>query len=136
MSTFVVGMEVPFVEVSLITREQLKEYATASGDYNPIHVDEEAAKKAGLPGVIAHGMLIAAFLGNRGNNFMKNQSGSDWRLHQFKTRFKSMTFPGDQISIGGTIKEASDEKITLQLKAVDGKGDVKALGTLAYQRLG
>ena len=39
------------------TREQIAAYAEASGDHNPIHLDEEFAKSVGLPGVIAHGML-------------------------------------------------------------------------------
>lgn len=42
----------------LITREDLRRYAAASGDHNPIHLDPDAARAVGLPGVIAHGMLV------------------------------------------------------------------------------
>src|SRR5579884_3045763 len=46
-----------------ITQEQLRRYAEASGDYNPIHLDVEVAHRVGLDSVIAHGMLSMAFLG-------------------------------------------------------------------------
>ena len=46
-----------------ISRLQLIKYAGASGDYNPIHLLDEAAEEAGLPGVIAHGMLTVATMG-------------------------------------------------------------------------
>ncbi|MGH8881642.1 MAG: MaoC/PaaZ C-terminal domain-containing protein, partial [Stackebrandtia sp.] len=39
-----------------VTRDDLAAYAQASGDHNPIHLDDAAAQAAGLPGVIAHGM--------------------------------------------------------------------------------
>lgn len=40
-----------------LTRADLRAYAEASGDHNPIHLDDDAARALGLPGVIAHGML-------------------------------------------------------------------------------
>lgn len=43
-----------------ITRDDLRRYAEASGDYNPIHLDDSAAQALGLPGVVAHGMLTSA----------------------------------------------------------------------------
>src|ERR1700719_5102672 len=52
-----------------VTVEQIRQYAEASGDRNPIHLDETFARSAGLPGVIAHGMLTMAFA---------NQMVTDW----------------------------------------------------------
>jgi acyl dehydratase len=46
-----------------VNRDQLRRYAEASGDPNPIHLSDEAAEAAGLPGVIAHGMLTVATMG-------------------------------------------------------------------------
>lgn len=43
-----------------ITRADLARYAEASGDTNPIHLDDEIARAVGLPGVIAHGMFTMA----------------------------------------------------------------------------
>ena len=51
-----VGDELPALEMNF-TRAQLAAYAKASGDMNPIHLDEEVAKSVGLPDVISHGML-------------------------------------------------------------------------------
>lgn len=51
-----VGDELPGLEIQF-TRDQLTAYAYASGDMNPIHLDEQVAKSVGLPDVISHGML-------------------------------------------------------------------------------
>lgn len=51
-----VGDELPGLEIKF-TRDQLTAYAHASGDMNPIHLDEQVAKSVGLPDVISHGML-------------------------------------------------------------------------------
>jgi acyl dehydratase len=58
----VVGTRLPPVEMP-VTRRDLVRYADASGDRNPIHRDDEAARRAGLPGVIAHGMLTMGLVG-------------------------------------------------------------------------
>ncbi len=83
--------------------EQLRRYANASGDFNPIHLDEEAARRVGLDGVIAHGMLSMAFLGQ----FVQQQiiaiPGS--RLASLHVRFASMVRLGDTLTCHGIIKE-------------------------------
>jgi acyl dehydratase len=71
-----------------ITQEQLQRYAQASGDHNPIHLDEAAARRVGLDSVIAHGMLSMAFLGQ-----FVNQQITDIPeayLVQLKVRFMSI----------------------------------------------
>jgi len=47
-----------------VTRERLVRYAGASGDFNPIHYSDRVASAVGLPGVIAHGMLTMALVGD------------------------------------------------------------------------
>jgi len=75
--------------------DQTFRYAPAAGDPMPIHLDDEIAKSAGLPGIIAHGLCTMAFaswavLGEVG--------GSDTgRLKRFAVRFSSMVFPGDDL---------------------------------------
>lgn len=81
-----------------VTRLQLIKYAGASGDYNPIHTIDEAAKEAGLPGVIAHGMLTAATLGNLFSPYLEH--GFIKSLH---VRFSGMVFVGDELCIGGRV---------------------------------
>lgn len=81
-----------------VTRLQLIKYAGASGDYNPIHTVDEAAEEAGLPGVIAHGMLTAATLGNLFAPYLEHGY-----VKSLYTRFSGMVFVGDELRVGGRI---------------------------------
>ena len=63
MSEIEVGTEIPALELPPISRYTLALYAGASGDHNPIHIDSDFAKAAGMPDVFAHGMLSMAYLG-------------------------------------------------------------------------
>lgn len=87
-----------------VTVEQIRQYADASGDHNPIHLDDTFARAAGLPGVIAHGMLTMGFA---------NQMVTDWlgdrsMLKGLRGRFAGMVLPGDDITCTGTVS-AKDE---------------------------
>lgn len=112
-----------------ISREQLKAYAEASGDPNPIHLDDEVAKKSGLPGIIAHGMLIAAFLSDRAREIAA-EAGPTWRIASTKTRFRAMTLLGDVISVGGEVKDATQDSATLELAARKESGEVVVTATV------
>lgn len=86
-----------------ITQEQLRHYAEASGDFNPIHLDEAAARRVGLDGVIAHGMLSMAFLGQFVNQQIAGIPGA--YLAHLQVRFSSMVRLGDTITCQGSVKE-------------------------------
>ncbi len=101
-----IGDKMPALVKEPITITQLVRYAGASGDFNPIHFDDEFAKKnAGLDGVIAHGMLIMGFAG---------QAITDWipekNLREFGVRFVGMTRLGEAITISGTVTHKDHEK--------------------------
>jgi len=116
-----------------ITREQLKDYSVASGDFNRIHLDDEVARSRGLPGVIAHGMLSAANIAERAMIFVEEEFGlAGWKLTRFQTRFRAMVFPGDVISVGGTLKEVSDDVLVLELQARNQKGEVVTTGNARF----
>ncbi|MFM8316060.1 MAG: MaoC/PaaZ C-terminal domain-containing protein [Deltaproteobacteria bacterium] len=101
---FEVNQPLKPLEKPPLSREQLKSYAEASGDNNPIHLDDNFAKNAGFPSVIAHGMLSMAFLGDCIDfNFPRTQ----FALKKFSCRFKKVTFPGDVITSKGKIKSVS-----------------------------
>ena len=72
------------------TREQIAAYAEASGDLNPIHVDDDFARSVGLPGVIAHGMLQMGLLAR-----VAGESGA---LRRLSCRFAGMVRPGDTVT--------------------------------------
>jgi acyl dehydratase len=124
--------EVPFHALPAITQDQLRAYAVASGDPNPIHLDEAAARKAGLPGVIAHGMLSAAFVAERAENFAREAlPGARWV--SFQTRFKAMTLLGDVVTVGGKVKESAEGKLVLDLVARNQRGEVTTIASAVFR---
>ena len=99
-----VGQELPQLVKGPITKDHLKAYAAASGDPNPIHVDEEFARNAGYAGVFAHGMLSMGWLGH----FLV-QAGGVGSIRKFRTRFAKLTWPGETITCRGRVTGVSDE---------------------------
>lgn len=79
-----------------VDRLRLIKYAGASGDFNPIHTIDAAAEEAGLPGVIAHGMLTAATMGLLFSPHLR-----DGYIKTFRSRFSGMVFLGDTLRVGG-----------------------------------
>ena len=102
--TVAVGQELPPLQKGPITKDDLKAYAAASGDPNPIHVDDEFARNAGHPGVFAHGMLSMGYLGH----FLVQAAGPAG-VRSFKTRFVKLTWPGDVITCRGRVTRVADE---------------------------
>ena len=120
----------PFVKPP-ITQEQLRRYADASGDYNPIHLDEQAAQKVGLEGVIAHGMLSMAFLGQFVNQQIAGIPGA--RLEHLKVRFHNMVRLGDTLTCQGKVQtrtthEDLSQSIAIECWAQNQKGDKVTTG--------
>ena len=92
------GIELPEVKNNPITRVQLIDYASASGDYNLLHFDESFAKKAGLKGCIAHGMLQAGMISSYILNWAKGGI-----LRNFKIRFLDVVNENDILTFKGKI---------------------------------
>ena len=104
-----------------VTVEQIRQYAEASGDRNPIHLDETFARSAGLPGVIAHGMLTMAFA---------NQMVTDWLgdrslLKRLQGRFAGMVVPGDDVTCSGSVASKDDaaRRILINLVVTNQRGE-------------
>ena len=112
-----IGSMLPVFVKPPITQEQLKRYASASGDFNPIHLDEDAARRVGLDGVIAHGMLSMAFLGQ----FIKQQIATipGAQLARLHVRFASMVRLGDTLTCQGIIQERSSAADGRELVSVE-----------------
>ena len=115
-----VGQDLPALSKH-VTVEQIRRYAEASGDRNPIHLDETFARSAGLPGVIAHGMLTMAFA---------NQMVTDWlgdrsRLKRLQGRFAGMVQPGDDVTCSGSVTSKDDERrrIVINLVVTNQRGE-------------
>ena len=91
--------EAPLLQISQsIDTDQTYRYAEASGDHNPIHVDENVAKMAGLPGIIVHGLCTMAFISKVIiDHLCEHDPG---RLHRLRGRFARPVFPGQEITTG------------------------------------
>ncbi len=127
------GHPISFQARAPVTQAQLNAYAQASGDHNRIHLDETVAKAMGLPGVIAHGMLSAAFLAERAVRFAADEAGlAHAKLAGFQARFKAMTLLGDVISVGGSVKEVSVNELVLEIQARNQRDEVTTSGVAKF----
>ncbi len=120
------GMTFAAVEKPPITRDLLAQYADASGDRNPVHLDDAFATSAGFPSVIVHGMLSMAFLAD----FVEATiAGTPYRVRRFKTRFRRVTFPGDALRVEGKVRKSlADGGWLVAVSAVNQKGEVTVDG--------
>jgi 3-hydroxybutyryl-CoA dehydratase len=83
-----------------ITQDKINLYAEASGDFNPIHIDESFAAKTPLGGTIAHGMLNLAYV----SEMMTSAFGPSWLSGgKLRAKFKEPARPGDTLTISGKI---------------------------------
>ena len=118
-----VGDRAPAIDHEL-TRTDLVMYAGASGDFNPMHHDEIAAQKAGLPSVFGHGMFSAGLLATAVTNYV-----GIGNLTSYRVRFTKQTWPGETLSttIAVTEKRPGNE-IVLQCAIVNQDGEAKIQG--------
>tara|TARA_A100001037_G_scaffold35203_1_gene27349 strand:+ start:403 stop:816 length:414 start_codon:yes stop_codon:yes gene_type:complete len=88
-----------------ITLDLIKDYAEASGDFNPIHIDKEFGLKSQFKNNIAHGMMIASSI----SELMYKNFGENWSKNgKMKIKFKLPIFPNDEITTEGTIKKTEE----------------------------
>ena len=98
--------------IKTITQKQINEYADASGDFNPLHIDQQFARKSQFGHTIAHGMLVAASI----SEMMGVSFGIDWHISgRMKLRFKAPVFPGDTATTFGEVKEVIDLNSTSEI---------------------
>lgn len=104
------GAELPHL-AKLVTQQDINLYAEASQDFNPVHINEDFAKKTALGGTVAHGMLILAYV----SQMMTVAFGQTWLTGgKLDVRFKAAARPGDTITVTGKItKIIRDEKQTI-----------------------
>jgi acyl dehydratase len=94
-----VGQELP-IFARIVTAEDVEAYARASGDLNPLHRDEEVARAAGFPGIVAHGMLTMGTLASA----LVGWLGDPAALIRLKAQFRSPVFLGERLESGGSVR--------------------------------
>ena len=115
-----VGDTAPAIDHEL-TRTDLVMYAGASGDFNPMHHDEIAAKAAGLPSVFGHGMFSAGLLATAITNYV-----GVGNLASYRMRFTKQTWPGEVLSTNvAVIEKRPGNEIVLECALVNQDGEAK-----------
>jgi acyl dehydratase len=98
------GDEIPTLQ-KVVTREDVKAYADASGDQNPLHQDDGLARSVGFPGIIAHGMFTMAHLAS----CLVAWLGDPAALRRLRVQFRAPVFMGETIVAGGTVRAVDPE---------------------------
>ena len=116
MSEYEVGDALPELHVTP-DAGLTKRYAEASGDPNPIHIDEDFAKKVGLPGCILHGLYSMAQVAKAHTDV----AGGDPRaLKRLEVQFRGMGLPEKEIVVTSTVRAADGDRIVTDTVAAQG----------------
>ncbi|HBW34941.1 MaoC/PaaZ C-terminal domain-containing protein [Desulfosporosinus sp. BICA1-9] len=106
---------------------QIRQYAEASGDFNPIHLDDNYARQAGLKGVIAQGMLTMAQMAA----MLTDWIGQEGWIAKLNVRFEEVVRPGDKITCSGSIRVCSENTLVCDLEAFNEKKE-RVMSGLAH----
>ncbi|KEZ54498.1 MaoC/PaaZ C-terminal domain-containing protein [Metabacillus indicus] len=124
------GAKLGSITLPPVDRLTLIKYAGASGDYNPIHTIDEEAEKAGLPGVIAHGMWTMGSLGKLFSPYL-----DEWFIRDYSVRFKGMVFLGDVITLDAAAEEMNGDTASFLVSARNQKGEEVVSGKVRMKRM-
>ena len=109
-----VGEDV-FAVPKVVRREDVKAYADASGDQNPLHQDDAFAQSVGFPGIIAHGMFSMAHMVKA----LKDWAGGPGALKQISVQFRAVVYMDETLVARGRVaeKDESSRSVTLDVWA-------------------
>src|ERR1700681_2532988 len=117
MADFQAGAEIPRVSVTPDKYLTIR-YAGASGDFNPIHIDEDFARAVGLPGRILHGLWTMAQVARA----QTDAAGGPDRLKRLSVQFRGMGVPEQEVVVSGSVREVADGRASIDTVAEqDGK---------------
>jgi hydroxyacyl-ACP dehydratase HTD2-like protein with hotdog domain len=119
-----VGMELPEL-VKTATTRQLVQYAGASGDFYEIHYDQDFARSTGLPGVILHGLLKAAFLGQ----LVTDWAGDRGRLESLEVSYRGLDLPAQPCRCRGLVTAVDGNRVELEIWSENPDGQKTTVGT-------
>ncbi|HEV7585110.1 MAG TPA: MaoC/PaaZ C-terminal domain-containing protein [Solirubrobacteraceae bacterium] len=112
MAELEVGAKIPEVRVTP-DKYLTARYAGASGDFNPIHIDEEFARAVGLPGRILHGLWTMAQVARA----QTEAAGGPQHLKRLAVQFRGMGVPEQEVVVSGTVREAGDGAVLIDTVA-------------------
>jgi len=114
------------------TTRQLVQYAGAQGDFYEIHYDQDFARSVGLPGVILHGLLKAAFLGQLVTDWL----GQDGTLKSFEVSYRGIDMPGRPYLCQGKVTRVDGDQVELEVWGEDSEGNRTTLGSASVEMNG
>ena len=128
-----VGDELPPLVKPPVDRTQIARYAGASGDFNPLYVDEHLAKNAGFPSAHAPGMLVMGFIGELVVDWLRGA-----RLRRYAARFIKIVWPGDVITLRGRVVDRRFEgngvyAVDIEVWAENQRGELVLKGLVTAQ---
>jgi 3-hydroxybutyryl-CoA dehydratase len=109
-----------------LTQPMLNAYANASGDHNPIHINEAFAKTTPMGGTIAHGMLVLSFI----SEMMTAAFGERWLASgSLDVRFRAPARPGDTVTARATQQEPKEDRLRYTVECISATGEALITGT-------
>jgi len=125
--TVQVGDELPPLQLPPVDRTTLALFAGASGDHNPIHIDIDFARRAGMPDVFAQGMLGMAWLAR-----LLTQWAPQSQLRRFDVRFQGLTHLGHAVRCTGRVVEKLERDgercVRVEVSSTNQHGQVRIAG--------
>jgi acyl dehydratase len=122
------GMEIPVLKKNCST-QQLVQWAAGSGDFYQIHYDQDFAKGTGLKGIIVHGALKHAFLGQLVHDWV----GNTGRIKKFGCSYRGMDYPNEDITCKGVVtrkyEEGGEKLVDLEIWTENPQGQKTTPGT-------
>jgi acyl dehydratase len=115
MTDLSVGAQIPEVRITP-DKFLTNRYAGASGDFNPIHIDEEFAKAVGLPGRILHGLWSMAQVARA----QTEAAGGPGHLKRLSVQFRGMGVPEQEVLVSGTVRESGGGRVIVDTVAEQG----------------
>jgi len=97
-----------------VTRDLLREYAKSSGDTNPIHTNDTIAERAGLKGIIAHGLFSTGLITKLFEDHLEH--GKFGKLIEINIEMRGMVRCGDVIKTEATIKKIEGKRVFLEVE--------------------
>jgi acyl dehydratase len=126
-ATIQVGDLLPALQLPPVNRTTLALFAGASGDHNPIHIDTDFARRAGMPDVFAHGMLGMAWLGRVLTGWAPQSA-----LRRWDVRFQGITHIGNAMRCSGRVVEKlthnGENCVRIELSSTNQFGQTKMAG--------
>ncbi|MBX3147275.1 MAG: hypothetical protein KF785_10945 [Gemmatimonadales bacterium] len=122
-----VGTALPPLSLPPLSRTTIALYAAGSGDFVPLHIDQDFARQAGYPDVFMHGMLGMAYLARLVTGWVPQA-----QVREVGVRFVSITYPGEVLTATGRVSAVDVDgvpgRVSLDLRLLNAEGSPKLRG--------